>query len=204
MGAIGRIVVGDIQALQMLDRLVEAEPRIATTIFGADNRRAFRDTAYPWSTIGLVQTNRGSGSGVMIGPRHLLTVSHVIDWTAPPGFVADWVRFTPSYYDGGYGIYSSGDYYGGSCYDYYYWYYGTLAMYQYGGPEWKRWNDAMWSSLKGMQIKTGPNAGSWDPKGPWGPYGGRVFSTAMSAMCLEVYYRFLPLYKVSGRPDEKP
>jgi V8-like Glu-specific endopeptidase len=77
-----------------------SEPRIATTVFGVDNRRAFRDTTYPWSTIGLVQTNRGSGSGVMIGPRHLLTVSHVIDWTAPAGFAADWVRFTPSFYDG--------------------------------------------------------------------------------------------------------
>lgn len=76
------------------------DPRIATTIFGADNRRAFQDTSYPWSTVGLVETNRGSGSGVMIGPRHLLTVSHVIDWTAPPGFAADWVRFTPSYFDG--------------------------------------------------------------------------------------------------------
>ncbi len=74
--------------------------RVATTIFGADNRRAFQDTTYPWSTIGLVQTNRGSGSGVMIGPRHLLTVSHVIDWTAPAGFAADWVRFTPSFFDG--------------------------------------------------------------------------------------------------------
>jgi V8-like Glu-specific endopeptidase len=75
--------------------------RVATTVFTPDDRRAFRDTTYPWSTIGLVQTNRGSGSGVMIGPRHLLTVSHVIDWTAPPGFAADWVRFTPSFYDGG-------------------------------------------------------------------------------------------------------
>lgn len=74
--------------------------RVATTIFGADDRRIFQDTHYPWSTVGLVQTNRGSGSGVMIGPRHLLTVSHVIDWAAPPGFAADWVRFTPSYFDG--------------------------------------------------------------------------------------------------------
>jgi V8-like Glu-specific endopeptidase len=73
---------------------------VATTVFGADNRLIFRDTNYPWSTVGLVQTNRGSGSGVMIGPRHLLTVSHVIDWTAPDGYAADWVRFTPSYYDG--------------------------------------------------------------------------------------------------------
>jgi V8-like Glu-specific endopeptidase len=37
----------------------------------------------------------------MIGPRHLLTVSHVIDWTTPAGFAADWVRFTPSSFDGG-------------------------------------------------------------------------------------------------------
>lgn len=81
-------------------RPVEPERRVATTIFSPDNRRAFQDTSYPWSTVGLVQTNRGAGSGVMIGPRHLLTVSHVIDWTAPPGFAADWVRFTPSYFDG--------------------------------------------------------------------------------------------------------
>jgi V8-like Glu-specific endopeptidase len=74
--------------------------RVATTIFGTDNRLVFRDTAYPWSTVGLVQTNRGSASGVMIGPRHLLTVSHIIDWTAPAGFAADWVRFTPSFFDG--------------------------------------------------------------------------------------------------------
>lgn len=77
-----------------------SEPRIATTVFGPDDRRAFRDTAYPWSTIGRVETNRGTGSGVMIGPRHMLTVSHVIDWTAPEGYAADWVRFTPSFYDG--------------------------------------------------------------------------------------------------------
>jgi V8-like Glu-specific endopeptidase len=81
-------------------RPVAGDRRVATTIFGTDNRMAFQDTTYPWSTVGLVQTNRGSGSGVMIGPRHLLTVSHVIDWTAPAGFAADWVRFTPSFFDG--------------------------------------------------------------------------------------------------------
>jgi V8-like Glu-specific endopeptidase len=91
-----------LKRVQSVHRIIpdKVERRIATTIFGADNRRAFRDTSYPWSTIGLVETNRGSGSGVMIGPRHLLTVSHIIDWTAPSGYAADWVRFTPSYYDG--------------------------------------------------------------------------------------------------------
>ena len=28
----------------------------------------------------------------------------------------------------------------------------------------------------------------------WASYGGRVYTTAMSALCLEVYYRHLPLY----------
>ena len=32
--------------------------------------------------------------------------------------------------------------------------------------------------------------GSWDPVGPWGVDGGRVYSTAILAMCLEVYYRY--------------
>lgn len=72
-----------------------------TTVFLPDDRRVFRDTSYPWGTIGLVQTPRGTASGVVIGPRHLLTVSHGIDWAgAPPGFAANWVRFTPSSFDG--------------------------------------------------------------------------------------------------------
>jgi V8-like Glu-specific endopeptidase len=74
--------------------------RRPTTVFAPDERRLFRDTAYPWSTVGVVQTPHGTGSGVVIGPRHLLTVSHVIDWNPPPGFAANWVRFTPSSYDG--------------------------------------------------------------------------------------------------------
>jgi len=30
----------------------ESKRRVATTVFGADNRRAFQDTTYPWSTVG--------------------------------------------------------------------------------------------------------------------------------------------------------
>lgn len=72
-----------------------------TTIFPPDDRSVFQDTSYPWGTVGLVETPRGSASGVVIGPRHLLTVSHTIDWAgAPPGFAANWVRFTPASFDG--------------------------------------------------------------------------------------------------------
>jgi hypothetical protein len=80
--------------------------------------------------------------------------------------------------------------------DLYYWYYGTLAMYQYGGGEWRAWNTGLRDHLVEDQRTTGHAAGSWDPKAPWGPYGGRVFSTALSTLCLEVYYRFLPLYQI--------
>lgn len=80
--------------------------------------------------------------------------------------------------------------------DLYYWYYGTLAMYQYGGSEWRAWNGKLRDYLVADQRTTGHAAGSWDPKAPWGPYGGRVFSTALSTLCLEVYYRFLPLYQI--------
>jgi hypothetical protein len=76
----------------------------------------------------------------------------------------------------------------------YYWYYGTLAMYQVGGEHWQRWNAALQAALLDQQITDGNLAGSWDPKCIWGGYGGRVYSTSMSALCLEVYYRYLPLY----------
>jgi hypothetical protein len=82
--------------------------------------------------------------------------------------------------------------------DEYYWYYGTLAMFQHGGPQWEAWNSTTRDTLIRLQRRGGPNSGSWDPAGPWGSVGGRIYSTAVSAMCLEVYYRFLPLYQVNG------
>lgn len=86
--------------------------------------------------------------------------------------------------------------------DIYYWYYGTLAVYQYGGEEWVKWNTGLREYLIQDQRKSGHAAGSWDPKAPWGTYGGRVFSTALSTLCLEVYYRFLPLYRVQKTTNE--
>jgi len=76
----------------------------------------------------------------------------------------------------------------------YYWYYGTLGMYYLQGTQWHRWNAALQRTLTASQRKSGPQAGSWDPDTVWGGYGGRVYSTAMATLCLEVYYRFLPLY----------
>jgi hypothetical protein len=82
----------------------------------------------------------------------------------------------------------------------YYWYYGTLAMYQFGGEGWASWNAAIRDLLISEQRSDGDYAGSWDPLGPWAQYGGRIYSTALSTLCLEVYYRFLPLYQMGAAP----
>ena len=86
--------------------------------------------------------------------------------------------------------------------DIYYWYYGTLAVYQFGGDEWRVWNSALRDYLIADQRTTGHAAGSWDPKTPWGANGGRVFSTALSTLSLEVYYRFLPLYQLQKKTTD--
>ena len=85
----------------------------------------------------------------------------------------------------------------------YYWYYGNLSMIQYNGKAWRDWNSAVRDVLVAEQITKGSNIGSWDPRGPWGPYGGRVYSTAMAALCLEVYARYLPLYQIGDRDTSK-
>ncbi len=77
----------------------------------------------------------------------------------------------------------------------YYWYYGTLAMYQAGGSGWERWNKALKRSLLSLQNQSGIDAGSWPANGTWGGYGGRVYSTAIATLSLEVYYRYLPVYQ---------
>ena len=74
--------------------------------------------------------------------------------------------------------------------DMYYWYYGSYAMFQMGGEHWKAWNKAMKESLLATQATKGSEKGSWDPIGPWGFAGGRVYSTALGALCLEVYQRY--------------
>ncbi|MCA9316355.1 MAG: hypothetical protein KDB73_12785 [Planctomycetes bacterium] len=77
--------------------------------------------------------------------------------------------------------------------DMYYWYYATLAMFQVGGKNWDKWKAAMEKAMVETQRKDTDYCqykGSWDPIGPWGPDGGRVYSTAILALCLEVFYRY--------------
>lgn len=88
---------------------------------------------------------------------------------------------------------------------YYYWYYGTIAMFQTGGRDWQRWNAGLRDALLPLQSrdKTAKGEkrhrfGSWPPFGPgwgkWGRMGGRVYTTAICTLTLEIYYRHTPAY----------
>lgn len=78
--------------------------------------------------------------------------------------------------------------------NFYYFYYATLALFQQQGDSWLTWNAALKPHLVTTQVASGANEGSWDPTCIWSGYGGRVYSTAMACMCLQVYYRYLPMY----------
>jgi len=75
----------------------------------------------------------------------------------------------------------------------YYWYYGTLGMHQMGGRFWRHWNEKIRRMYPEKQRRSPPDLfGSWDPDTAV-LNGGRLFSTAMSILSLETYYRFSPL-----------
>lgn len=82
--------------------------------------------------------------------------------------------------------------------------YATPVLFNYGGLEWTVWSKALRQSLLRTQITEGHAKGSWaildDPKFP---RGGRHYSTCVALLCLEVYYRYLPVYREPGTASEK-
>ncbi len=79
----------------------------------------------------------------------------------------------------------------------YYNYYATQVMHHWGGYPWQRWNEVMREYLIKSQTTRGHETGSWflDGTDHGTPAGGRLYCTAMAAMTLEVYYRYMPLYR---------
>lgn len=72
-------------------------------------------------------------------------------------------------------------------------YYGTYSMFQMGGKTWGTWNGKFRDKVIALQVKTGTDRGSWACRDWHG--GGRVCTTAVYIMALEVYYRYLPINK---------
>jgi len=96
----------------------------------------------------------------------------------------------------------------------YYWYYGTLALFNIGGDAWQAWNRALRQTVLEYQERpTTPRGGrrhsfgSWPAFGrgwgKWGRSGGRIYSTAINTLTLEVYYRYEPAF-LAPRPLVDP
>lgn len=86
----------------------------------------------------------------------------------------------------------------------YYNYYATQVMHHYGGYPWQRWNEVMRQYLIDTQETVGHQRGSWYFQGHDHGVGsgGRLYFTALACMTLEVYYRYMPLYR-PGSVEEK-
>lgn len=70
-------------------------------------------------------------------------------------------------------------------------YYTTYALFKVGGARWKNWNSALVKFALEHQVQDRKShaSGSWNPDCTWGYAGGRVYATAMVALCLESYFR---------------
>lgn len=83
--------------------------------------------------------------------------------------------------------------------DMYYNYYASQVVHHYGGDPWVSWNARMRDYLVSKQSKTGHEAGSWHFTVDHAT--GRLWTTALSTLILEVYYRHLPIYQQNSTED---
>lgn len=70
--------------------------------------------------------------------------------------------------------------------DLYAWLFTTRALRQAGSDDaWGTWRRALEAAFVAAQSTTGDAAGSAPPLDPWGSAGGRIYSTALFALCAE-------------------
>jgi len=80
--------------------------------------------------------------------------------------------------------------------DMYYSYYATQALHHWGDDRWEKWNAVMRDQLVLSQAQIGDAAGSWRTDSSFhSDAGGRLYTTCLSILTLEVYYRYLPIYR---------
>ena len=115
------------------------------------------------------------GSGEMLRAGGLLLLECLPEWDPAGGGGGD-----SGWEEGHHGVTN----------DMYYWYYGTRAARLLGSAYWTKWRAAIEVACVENQRDAPPcYRGSWDPGGPWGYSGGRVYSTAMMVLCLEEVLR---------------
>ncbi len=74
-------------------------------------------------------------------------------------------------------------------------YYASQVLRHHGGSGWKRWNPRMRDYLVKRQATSGHETGSWYIDEDWSTQGGRLYTTTLSILTLEVYYRYMPMYQ---------
>ena len=88
----------------------------------------------------------------------------------------------------------------------YYWFYGTQIMENADDHDRIPWMNKIRKYLEESQAREGCAAGSWSPDKPtrdaWGPNGGRLMTTSFSCLTLEVYYRYLSVFKDSAAKSD--
>lgn len=78
--------------------------------------------------------------------------------------------------------------------DIYFNFYTTLLLHHLQHDSWEHWNTRVRDHLIDTQATRGHESGSWHFKHRHGDVGGRLYTTAMAVMTLEVYYRYSPLF----------
>lgn len=86
--------------------------------------------------------------------------------------------------------------------DIYFDFYTTLTLHHAQHESWEDWNKQMRDYLVRSQEVAGHQAGSWNFKDKHGAVGGRLYTTAMAAMTLEVYYRYTPLFAATAEDSD--
>jgi A-macroglobulin TED domain len=76
--------------------------------------------------------------------------------------------------------------------DEYYWMHGSYGLRHSDAKAFSIWQAALCKAVIPAQRSNGDFAGSWDPVGPWGDEGGRVYTTAMLCLALQANYRDTP------------
>jgi hypothetical protein len=85
----------------------------------------------------------------------------------------------------------------------YFIYYASQVLHHLGGARWEKWNPRMREYLIESQVLEGHETGSWYINESHSSAGGRLYTTTMAIMSLEVYYRYMPIYGesfVGGAP----
>jgi len=94
----------------------------------------------------------------------------------------------------------------------YYEYYATQVLHHMGGDEWETWNEGKAGKtgmrdylIRRQEKNTDAHnhlEGSFPVTDVWGGEGSRIMTTALSLLCLEVYYRHPPLYRRDIAPPK--